>query len=328
MKTSEYRDFLFHKITEMEDIPARNAFEKIFPRKKLKLDPEKDHEYMLDFIALYEHSINQMKDELAKMSAYNPLRLLRQRKINSAERSFKEYLANEFAKRALKFGRKKCTCTVCVNYGPIEDSKKKKDSEKALQGLYNATKNRKMSQDSFNKLKNDKKRAIGRHLKNPEDYRLRSNSLNLYILGEFKECIRTCDEAIKNNPKCAYAYYNRARCQLRLENDDAALKDYDKALELDEELVDAYIDRSKIKFVLGDVKGALQDINTAAKVDPKDIEVYYVRGQFRMGLEEYDNAIMDFTAALELNPTDKLSQEALSEAVSLRDAKRHRVVDR
>lgn len=91
-----------------------------------------------------------------------------------------------------------------------------------------------------------------------------------FQLGNLRDAINDCTDALKINEKYVKAILKRARCQYDMENFEEAVKDYETALKMDKSmeiknaLKDAKLQLKKSKRkdyykILGVTKGATED---------------------------------------------------------------------
>ncbi|MBI2492145.1 MAG: tetratricopeptide repeat protein, partial [Candidatus Rokubacteria bacterium] len=87
--------------------------------------------------------------------------------------------------------------------------------------------------------------------------------------GQYREARTAFDQAVREAPRSADAYTNRAVTRVRL----------------------------------GDVEGALEDYARAIELAPKDADIPYNRGIAWIARRDHERAVEDFTRALQLDPT-------------------------
>jgi tetratricopeptide (TPR) repeat protein len=120
-------------------------------------------------------------------------------------------------------------------------------------------------------------------------------------LGDYKRAIADYTQAIKHQPD-ADMYNNRGAAQRDLGNHQAAIDDYSQAIQLNPNYVDAYYNRGTSRGVLGNAKGAMADLTQAIKLKPDYAEAYNNRGPVRRSLGDAQGAIADYNRAIELKP--------------------------
>jgi protein O-mannosyl-transferase len=108
--------------------------------------------------------------------------------------------------------------------------------------------------------------------------------------------------AIDSNPKCALAFYNRAKYKKLLGDRSGAMADYNEAIRVQPDCADAYNNRGNARQDFGDVQGALNDYNEAAKWDPDLPLAYFNRGNAKLALGDRQGAIDDYSKAIALEP--------------------------
>ena len=140
---------------------------------------------------------------------------------------------------------------------------------------------------------------------------------NDYILA-----IPCLDRAIDYSPGLADAYYQRARCNHRLERSDAAMPDLAKSIALDPDAVPARRLRADLLLRAGRSEEAYSDLAHLTNKAPDDPMVYHLRGKLEFRRGRLDAAAEDLSTALKLDPT---FTEALADRAGVyRALSRHR----
>jgi tetratricopeptide (TPR) repeat protein len=93
--------------------------------------------------------------------------------------------------------------------------------------------------------------------------------------GKYDEAIADFTEAIKLDPKYAYAYNNRAACYIKQQKYKEAIADCDKAIQIDANYGLAYLNRGIAKEMTRDLAGACSDWENAAAMGVESAETYY-----------------------------------------------------
>ncbi|MBN1347747.1 MAG: tetratricopeptide repeat protein [Phycisphaerae bacterium] len=114
------------------------------------------------------------------------------------------------------------------------------------------------------------------------------------------ERIRLYDQAIKADPKYAWAYNNRGNAYLDKGLLDRAVQDYDRAIRLQSDYTLAYRNRGTCYYRKRDYSRALRDAETAIRLDPKYSPAYNDRGVVYFRTGKTDWAIANFSKAIEL----------------------------
>jgi tetratricopeptide (TPR) repeat protein len=109
--------------------------------------------------------------------------------------------------------------------------------------------------------------------------------------------------AIESNPKCALAYYNRAKYKKLLGDRGGAMADYNDAIRVKPDCADAYNNRGNARQDFGDVQGALLDYDEAIKWDSDFPLAHFNRGNAKLALGDKQGAIDDYSKAIALEPT-------------------------
>ncbi len=81
-----------------------------------------------------------------------------------------------------------------------------------------------------------------------------------------------------------------------------ALQSLNDAIKLDPKCSDAFFQRASLLADAGQAKAALINFTKAIELSPKDAKLRHTRGFFLMTQKQIDLAIADFSAALEINP--------------------------
>lgn len=126
------------------------------------------------------------------------------------------------------------------------------------------------------------------------------------------------DEAIKEDPDYAMAYYNRGILQQQWRNYDKAIADYTAAIERNPLFASAYRHRGRAYYEKAGSHGdilhlapptpdldlygkAIADYDAALDLDPEDAQAYFQRGILYYHLKNYDQAIADYSQAIALD---------------------------
>ncbi len=141
-----------------------------------------------------------------------------------------------------------------------------------------------------------------KHELTPWDYLPRAN--RAAAEGRHSEAIDEFTNALKLDPKYAYAYYNRGNSYYELTEYDKAIADYTEAIALDPKDAAVYNNRGNLYNNLKEYNKAIVDLTKAITLDPKIAMAYYNRGISYAALKEYDKAIADYTEAIALDPKD------------------------
>ncbi len=125
--------------------------------------------------------------------------------------------------------------------------------------------------------------------------------------GDDKKAIDAFDEAIRQDPQDAIAYYNRGVAHSRLARFDTggaarwkgAIQDFDVAIRLNPQ-ADAYYNRGVAYRSLGQLERAIEDFGEAIRLNPQYAEAYYNRGAGYGAIGKSIEAERDFSKAKDL----------------------------
>jgi len=95
-----------------------------------------------------------------------------------------------------------------------------------------------------------------------------AKKVSIPVNSTIKDCVKYCNQAIKENPNGSYQYYMKGRFYVRLKKDKEAIKCFSKAIELDPQEADYYLERSNVKGLLGKIDDAIVDVKKAISIDP------------------------------------------------------------
>lgn len=105
----------------------------------------------------------------------------------------------------------------------------------------------------------------------------------------------------------ATIYWMRGSARYRLNNFQAAIKDFDSAIALTPNKAIYYRSRGSARGKLKQYPQALADFNQAVRLDPKNVTGHLYRGLTQALLGKYNLAITDFTTAIRLDPKSILA---------------------
>jgi len=123
--------------------------------------------------------------------------------------------------------------------------------------------------------------------------------------GDNDAALKAAEEAVKADPKKAYAWFVRGEAKARFRKHEEAIKDYEKAYELDNKLNVAINQRGGERFRLGQVKESIEDFEKFIKAVPEayddhwryGISLYYAgraadgAKQFKAGEKAFGNDV-------------------------------------
>lgn len=138
---------------------------------------------------------------------------------------------------------------------------------------------------------------------NPKADALVKESVDLIQKRQFNEAITKLSEAIKIDPKCSEAYFQRAGILADAGKDRFALTDYTKAIEINGKDVRFFNMRGLFLLTRRQYENAVQDFTTAVQIDPKYVQAYNNRGLVHLAQSNYSDAIADFNRSVEIDAT-------------------------
>jgi len=129
------------------------------------------------------------------------------------------------------------------------------------------------------------------------------NGGNAYVkTGDYDRAIANFNEAIRRDPKYAFAFSQRGLSYSRKGDYDRAIADLNEALRLDPKIAFALSQRGLIYGNKGDLDQAIIDYNEAIRLNPKDAFVFNNRGVAYQKKGDPDRAIADYNEAIRINP--------------------------
>ncbi len=118
-----------------------------------------------------------------------------------------------------------------------------------------------------------------------------------------EEAIDVLDDAIEQQPEYDFAYVDRSRAKMAIDDYRGAEADLTEALELNPDFYWHYLDRGRVRLLgIGDTSGALDDFNKAISIDPDYFYAYIYRGGIYDRQGKRTQAIDDYLKVLEQRP--------------------------
>ena len=100
-------------------------------------------------------------------------------------------------------------------------------------------------------------------------------------LKQYDKAIPDCDEAIKLNPRCVFAYDNRGIAWMHKGQLDKALADFDQSIKLDPQSGAPYCNRGVVWTYKREYAEAIADLTHATTLDPQDARVLNMLAWFQ-----------------------------------------------
>lgn len=132
------------------------------------------------------------------------------------------------------------------------------------------------------------------------------NSRNIHVDGEtsLEKVLEDYSEAIRLDPRDAFAFVIRGLIWQAKGEADKALADFSEAIRLDPLDVHAFANRASVRHGKGELDRALEDYAEAIRLDPNFAAAYDARGLVWYAKGQYDKAAADHSAAIRFNPHD------------------------
>jgi tetratricopeptide (TPR) repeat protein len=130
----------------------------------------------------------------------------------------------------------------------------------------------------------------------------RARGVAYWLKGDHDRAIADASQAIRLDPRFAYAYNTRGLNYYEKKDYDHAIADYDRAIALDPKNKFTYNNRGNAHDARGDTDRAIADYDQAIALDPKYEVAYNNRGLSYYKKKNYDHAIADFSKAIALDP--------------------------
>jgi tetratricopeptide (TPR) repeat protein len=122
--------------------------------------------------------------------------------------------------------------------------------------------------------------------------------------GQIDIAIQDYDQAIKDNPQSAEAFWRRGFALEQKGEFDRAIADYDNALKLDSNNANAFANRGHAHSHKKEFDPAIEDLTQAIKLNANDARTYGLRANAYREKAQYDLALQDCEQAIKLDPDD------------------------
>lgn len=140
--------------------------------------------------------------------------------------------------------------------------------------------------------------------------------------GDCETAILKLDQALKLRlPRipASYAHANRGYCYSYKGPRDESLRDLDEAIRLNPKLAWAFEARGLFYENKGDTEKALQDFSRAIELDRNSAEALYRRGLIFLSRQQFEEAIADLREAIRAKPGVAQHHSSLGEAQALKN---------
>jgi tetratricopeptide (TPR) repeat protein len=179
-----------------------------------------------------------------------------------------------------------------------------KGAEKLPSALHFALLERGIAFESKGDLKsalNDYQASIKADASDTRAY-TRLGDLYLNRLNDSKDAVVCFTDAIKRQPKLVYAFVERGRAYLAMDQLELALSDLNEAVTLDPNVASSYDYRGDIFLARREFDAALRDYTSALKLDDKNPIYHFDVASALAAKGDYRGAIKNFDAAITLAP--------------------------
>ncbi|CAN5305825.1 hypothetical protein BH11CYA1_BH11CYA1_38640 [soil metagenome] len=123
-------------------------------------------------------------------------------------------------------------------------------------------------------------------------------------IGNFKDCLATCESILKLDNKNLEAYVLASDAHLNSGHLDEAFEAADRAIKVAPTHPDGFTARAYAYNLSFKYKKAIADCDSALALDPQCQAAYAYRGDAEEELRLYDQAMKDYSKNIELSPLD------------------------
>ena len=163
--------------------------------------------------------------------------------------------------------------------------------------LYELNKKEEANQiiDELDKNNNNKK-------ENEDEYKYLIKGNMAKDENNFQEAINYYDKSIEKNKNCHEAYYNKALCEIALNQKDKALNNLDIALNIKKDFPEALDAKGCIYYSDNKYFEALKCYDELLEKIKINDDYFFKKGSILMELKQYEDAIKSLDEVLKLNP--------------------------
>lgn len=137
-----------------------------------------------------------------------------------------------------------------------------------------------------------------------------------YNNGEYLAAIQEFSAAVREAPRSATAYNNRAVARVRSGDANGAVEDYTRAIALAPYDAELYFNRGNAFIAAGHHGQALADFNRAVQISPTYARAWFNRGTAHSMLGRPDAALRDWRHAIEME-SDPWAKSAMRRSAGL-----------
>ena len=122
--------------------------------------------------------------------------------------------------------------------------------------------------------------------------------------GEVGEAVSLANQAVKDHPSAAGAWFFRGQLRVALRDHDRAVTDFDQCLKLDRQHIFGWQERGAAHFRLGRFKLAIRDWDEVIRLDPSREPHHWQRGIAYYYAGEFEKGRRQFTLHQTVNTAD------------------------
>ncbi|MEN6337195.1 MAG: tetratricopeptide repeat protein [Phycisphaerales bacterium] len=115
--------------------------------------------------------------------------------------------------------------------------------------------------------------------------------------GEYQAALAEFTRAIRRDPTCADAFYNRALVSIEIGNVGQAASDLGTVVEIRPGFVEGRVRRGRLYLAMNEHDKAVAEFTKAAAIDPKCAEAIFHRSLVHYARGDYEKAMADVTKA-------------------------------
>jgi tetratricopeptide (TPR) repeat protein len=125
------------------------------------------------------------------------------------------------------------------------------------------------------------------------------DGVRLYREGYYASARDAFDSAVRDDPRNATYWNNRAVAKVRLGDLDGAVQDYTQAMALAPQDAEIVFNRGNAYAAAGNLPAAINDFTTAVTIRPGYSQAYFNRGSVRSSMGDVSGAVADWQFAVE-----------------------------
>ncbi len=138
--------------------------------------------------------------------------------------------------------------------------------------------------------------------------------LRAFGLGEYEDLLKYMQQAAREEPQAADAYYYVGEAYRLLDEPEQALAAYDQAIQADSGFAPAYLGRARANIALFDMAEVEQDLLRAVELDPNLLEGFLELASLKIAAGEIELALDYLEAAEGIAPSSPLIYQYRAEA--------------